>query len=119
MVTGATGLVGVPGPIAVHGVSRRSNTGERVTARFGSADARRGEAAVMYGPDLIMKAGGRVTEYRLAIADVYTLNASAPTRIWQLRSPMDNLRTDHYLVVLPDGTILAVGGEGQGTGRPV
>lgn len=87
MVTGATGLVGVPGPIAVHGVSRRSNTGERVTARFGSADARRGGAAVMYGPDLIMKAGGRVTEYRLAIADVYTLNASAPTRIWQLRSP--------------------------------
>lgn len=81
-------------------------------------DPIRGGSAVMYRPDRIMKAGGRETTSGPALASVYTLDAAAANPSWTLRTSMNKARANHYLVVLPDGEILAVGGTVSGSGDP-
>ncbi len=71
-----------------------------------------GGSAVMYRRDKIMKAGGRGTDCETAIASVFTLDATAANPTWVARPSMNNARTNHvYLIVLPDGKILATNGK--------
>lgn len=72
----------------------------------GGADLILGGSAVMYAADKIMKAGGRPGP----LASAYTIDMQAQTPVWTARDCMTNPRKEFYLVVLPDGKILAVGG---------
>ncbi len=77
-------------------------------------DPIRGGAAAMYridpmGPFLIMKAGGR--DPSPVTNQVWTIDMSAGTPAWAAVTSMTHPRQKHYLVPLPDGKILAVGGK--------
>jgi hypothetical protein len=78
------------------------------------ADVVHGGSAAMYRPNKIMKAGGKDLSGQ-AIDDVFILDMDAPTPQWQRpASPnqgrLNDARQDHYLVVLPTGQVLAIGG---------
>lgn len=72
-----------------------------------------GGTAVMYGRDKIMKAGGRPAG---AAKKVFTIDMSLPTPEWEEHEffGLRNARDIFYLIVLPDGQVLAVGGEHNG-----
>ncbi len=77
------------------------------------ADPIKGGSAVMYGPDLVIKGGGFDKDCTVGctqIADVYSLDAMSPTPAWVQRASMAHRRQEAYLIVLPDGKILSVGG---------
>ncbi len=69
-----------------------------------------GRSAVMYGTDLIMKtgrAGDGLFEYG---AQAARIDLAAPTPEWINLPDMLNDRLSHFLIALPDGNILAIGG---------
>ncbi|MCH9058219.1 MAG: DUF1929 domain-containing protein [Planctomycetes bacterium] len=66
-----------------------------------------GGSAVMYEPGKIMRCGGQSTA--VATTWVVDLNNN-PDVGWLNASPMNKPRRNHNLVVLPDGKVLAVGG---------
>ena len=66
-------------------------------------------SAVMYEPGKVLKCGGNSTNGILA--ETATIDLTAVTPTWQLEDPMDLARRGHNLVLLPDGKILAVGGD--------
>ncbi len=72
-------------------------------------DPIRGGSGVMYELDQIMKAGGKDASGDV-IATVATLDATAPSLAWQTIASLNEARTDFYLVVLPDGEVLGLGG---------
>lgn len=75
-------------------------------------------SAVMYEPGKIMRCGGRDP----AVATTWTLDASGASvpSNWLGAESMNIARRNHNLVVLPDGKVLAVGGNTTGpTGGPV
>ena len=73
-----------------------------------------GQSAVMYRPGKILKSGtwsdpefpGRATTNRAAAID---MTAASPA--WQEVAPMEYRRAYHTLTVLPDGKVLATGGQ--------
>ena len=66
-----------------------------------------GGSAVMYEPGKIMRCGGQSTA--VATTWVVDLNNN-PDVGWLNASPMNKPRRNHNLVVLPDGKVLALGG---------
>ncbi|MGZ4330330.1 MAG: fibronectin type III domain-containing protein [Solirubrobacteraceae bacterium] len=70
-------------------------------------------SSVMYRPGKILYSGGTNTQDSNSPANATTavidLNAKTPT--WRQTSPMLHARVYHTLTMLPDGTVLAVGGE--------
>jgi galactose oxidase len=68
-----------------------------------------GASAAMYEPGKILKSGGS----NLARAAVIDFNLpSVPS--WRTVLPMHHQRVDHDLTILPDGSVLAVGGTNSG-----
>lgn len=74
------------------------------------ADPIKGGSAVMYGPDLIMKGGGYDVG-STGIKEVYTLDMTSPTPTWMPFASLNHARKEHYLVALPGGKLLAIGGD--------
>jgi hypothetical protein len=72
-------------------------------------------SSVMYRPGKILYSGGAPTvipnSTAKANAAVIDLNAATPT--WRTTPSMQHARMYHTLTMLPDGTVLAVGGEGS------
>ncbi len=63
-------------------------------------------SAAMYRPGQVLKSGGGSPA--TAAAEVIDMNDPSPA--WQLVAAMNHARRNHNLVLLPDGTVLAVGG---------
>ncbi len=86
----------------------------------------KGGSAVMFRPDTILMAGGGTTGLQgphcgdfdpTSAARVLDMSGNPPT--WQPVAPMNSARYHFYLIVLPDGKVLAVGGYwGQGPQIP-
>ena len=87
------------------------NTGQWSTVGTSPID---GQSAVMYRPGKILKSGtwsdpefpGRAVTNRAAAID---MTAASPA--WQEVAPMEYRRSYHTLTVLPDGKVLATGGQ--------
>ena len=78
-----------------------------VTAVTQSDDIK-GGSAVMYRPDRVLKAGGdqnNIVENRALRLDASTLPSQ-----WVAVDSMNHARRDFYLIALPDGNVLALGG---------
>ncbi len=72
-----------------------------------------GGSSVMYRSGKIMKSGSaRNPDYTIsnAAAKTYVIDMTQPSPTWRQTASMANARTQHNLVLLPDGTVLAVGG---------
>jgi hypothetical protein len=70
--------------------------------------------AVMYQPGKILKTGGPgfgVTPD----AGSYVIDMNLPTPAWRATVPMHHARAFHNMTVLPDGTVLTVGGDTDGS----
>ena len=70
-------------------------------------------SSVMYTPGKIMKSGnGRDPDLPGApsVATTYVLDMTAPNPHWRQTGPMAFPRTEHNLTLLPDGTVLTIGG---------
>jgi hypothetical protein len=75
--------------------------------------ARDAGSSVMYWPGKILKTGmGRNPDYPPvpSVANAWVMDATAPAPAWRAIGPMSFARTQHNLVVLPDGNVFAVGG---------
>lgn len=74
-----------------------------------------GGSAVMYRPDKVMKAGAGIACGTLAstshVERLEVVLGTAPN--WEAGPSMANARTHFYLIALPDGRVLAVGGKDQ------
>lgn len=68
-----------------------------------------GASAVMFKPDWVLKAGGRVAG--TAIQTTMRINMKAANPTWDTVADLNCGRTHTQLVVLPDGKVLAVGGD--------
>lgn len=64
--------------------------------------------AVMYRPGRVLKTGGFASGTVSNRAGRIDMNAASPA--WVETAPMASPRQEHNLVMLPDGTVLAVGG---------
>jgi len=73
-------------------------------------DPAKGGSAVMYAIDKVMKAGGFDPNGDFTAA-VYRLHVADPP--WATIASMKHARQNFYLIALPDGGILAVGGENE------
>jgi len=67
-----------------------------------------GQSAVMYRTNTVMKAGGSSANVGEHFAASIDLGAAQPH--WTALSPMIHARTHFYLVALPDGNVISVGG---------
>ncbi len=63
-------------------------------------------SSAMFRPDLILNAGGGDPAY--ADASIIDMKQASPA--WRSTAPMNFARRRHDLTILPDGTVLAVGG---------
>jgi uncharacterized repeat protein (TIGR01451 family) len=75
--------------------------------------ARDAGSSVMYRPGKILKTGmGRNPDYAAvpSNASAWVMDTTAPSPTWRSIAPMNFARTQHNLVVLPDGNVFAVGG---------
>ena len=73
-----------------------------------------GHSSVMYGLNKFMKSGTSATSdppYGPAAATTYVLDMSQPQASWRETAPMAFPRSYHNLTLLPDGSVLATGGE--------
>lgn len=72
-----------------------------------------GGSAVMYEPGKIMKSGmGWSADYddKPATSTTYVIDMNQQNAVWRKTQSMNFPRTQHNLVLLPDGTTLAIGG---------
>jgi hypothetical protein len=72
-----------------------------------------GGSSVMYRPGKVMKCGSaRNPDYPAAnaAATTYVIDMNQASPSWLQTASMANPRTEHTLVLLPDGTVLVVGG---------
>jgi uncharacterized repeat protein (TIGR01451 family) len=75
--------------------------------------ARDGGSSVMFRPGKILKTGmGRNPDYTPvpSSSTAYVMDTTVPSPTWRTVASMSFARTQHNLVVLPDGNVLAVGG---------
>jgi len=73
-----------------------------------------GGSSVMYSPGKILKAGTSANSdspYADSAATAYTIDLTQSSPAWKATSSMANPRTYLNLTMLPDGTVLATGGE--------
>lgn len=70
-------------------------------------------SAVMYEPGKVLKAGGGATNDE-AGDEAATIDLNDPTPMWIPQNSMAAARHEFILVLLADGTVLAVGGEDSG-----
>ena len=70
-------------------------------------------SSVMYRPGKVLYSGGTNTQDSNSPANATTavIDLNAQTPKWRQTSPMLHARVYHTLTMLPDGTVLAVGGE--------
>jgi hypothetical protein len=66
--------------------------------------------SAMYRPGKILVAGGGTGNSDPVQAGTAVIDMTQPTPAWRATAPMQFARTQHNLVILPDGKILAVGG---------
>jgi hypothetical protein len=94
------------------GRSRALDLATQTWAAFGINPAATGTSA-MYRPGKILATGGGTNggDPVQTLAATIDLTAAAPS--WQVTAPMIYPRYKHSLVVLPDGSVLAVGGSTQ------
>ncbi|MEZ0089309.1 fibronectin type III domain-containing protein [Streptacidiphilus sp. EB129] len=73
----------------------------------------RNGSSVMYQPGKILYSGGApsVTATTPSVAGAATIDLNAPNPVWKPIAPMNYARVYHTLTMLPDGRVLAVGGE--------
>ena len=86
--------------------------------QFEAVSTTRGGSAVMYAPGKILKSGGAATNAPQDLASQVTeiINMNVQNPAWTTVAPMNQARTRHNLVVLPNGKILATGGTSVATG---
>ena len=77
---------------------------------WGIAPVLRGSTAMYRLGRILMTGGGNPTQSTKARADAMTLDLNQVSPDWLPIAPMAYPRYDHNLVLLPDGTVLAVGG---------
>jgi hypothetical protein len=73
-----------------------------------------GHSSVMYGPSKFMKSGtsaGSEGPFVPSAATTYVLDMSQANPAWRSTAPMAFARSYHNLTVLPDGSVLATGGD--------
>jgi uncharacterized protein YjdB len=73
-----------------------------------------GASAAMYAPNKIVKSGSSYDagiSSALASNTTYVLDMNSSSPAWQKTAPMAAPRAYHNLTVLPDGSVLATGGE--------
>jgi hypothetical protein len=72
-----------------------------------------GASASMYAPDKIMKAGSAADSQNVGLSSntTYVLDTTQPTPAWQQTPSMAYPRSFMNLTTLPDGNVLATGGE--------
>ena len=90
------------------GISRTLNLNTQSWSIVGPSPVPDGTTAMYLPGKIIATGGGDPVRNTAAIID---LNEPSPT--WQLTSPMAYPRTQHNLVLLPTGKVLAVGGTNQ------
>jgi hypothetical protein len=81
-----------------------------------------GGSAVMFAPGKMMQAGlanmaGLPTQP--ATTTTYVIDGTQPAPVWRQTAPLAYARTYHNLVTLPDGSVLAVGGESLTDGTDI
>ncbi len=94
-------------------VSQVLNLNTGTWAAVDSAHKFDGGSSVMYLPGKIMKCGSaRNPDYSAAnaAATTYVIDMTQASPVWRQTTSMTNRRTQHNLVLLPDGTVLAIGG---------
>jgi hypothetical protein len=72
-----------------------------------------GGSSVMYRPGVVMKSGlSRNPDFSSApsVKTTYVLDMNQPSPAWRQTTSMAFARTQHNLTILPDGTVLAIGG---------
>ena len=79
-----------------------------------------GGSAVMYQPGMILKSGGCTSFSSFCeatdLAETIDLSVPDPGAQWESTCPMIEPRHFHTLTLLPDGTVLATGGNRRGNG---
>jgi hypothetical protein len=75
------------------------------------------ESFAMYRPGKVIRAGGTITNQAAtstATNRAETIDMTAPSPAWQATAPMAFPRRRENMVILADGTVMAVGGTQQG-----
>ena len=107
------GLVMVSGQGQATGyLNLRSNSWRRLA--FMSTPRFSGTSVLLPGLDRVLALGGERIRGGPAMNTAEIIDLSAPVREWQQTAPMANPRTHANAVLLPDGTVLVVGGGTQG-----
>lgn len=119
---GATKLVGLnprmhllpSGSIVKSGPAARTNYFNPNTnvwsngPRMRNGARNRGFSVLLPGLTKVLQIGGQISTGATATAEILDLSASKP--VWRLTSSMTHPRLLHTAAILPDGTVLAVGG---------
>ncbi len=85
---------------------------------FGDREA--GGVVLLPGLQRVLTSGGYAPDDEIATPTAEVLDLTSANPQWTSTGPMATARANHNLVLLPDGTVLAVGGGQQGAwGSPV
>jgi hypothetical protein len=78
-------------------------------AEMKGGDRKRGSAVLLSGGQKVFTCGGKSADGRITgTSEVIDMSAAQPG--WRLVDPLTQARVNHNLVLLPDGTVLCVGG---------
>jgi hypothetical protein len=91
------------------GISRALDVTTQTWSAYGANPAATGTSA-MYRPGKILASGGGTGGGDPVQSTAATIDLTQPSPSWRTTAPMIYPRYKHNLVVLPDGTVLAVGG---------
>jgi hypothetical protein len=84
-------------------------------AEMKGGDRKRGSAVLVSGGQKVLTCGGKSQDGRInGTSEVIDMSAAQPQ--WRLVDPLTRARHNHNLVLLPDGSVLCVGG-GDGAGQ--
>jgi hypothetical protein len=83
-----------------------------------SDDPITGGSAALFRPDKVIKTGG-IDGTTQGLDDVYRLDAASANPQWEAIDSLTHARLNFYLIALPDGSLLAVGGNSGPNVDPV